>query len=60
MKVTSCRASDTIFLPSNVEGTMFASHSYQEVLSERVGSHNVVMSAWFVLLAITVFLVASA
>lgn len=39
---------------------MLASHSYQEVLSERAGSHNVVMSAWFVLLAITVFLVVSA
>jgi hypothetical protein len=39
---------------------MFATHSYQEVLSERVGSHNVVVSAWFVLLAATVFMIASA
>jgi hypothetical protein len=39
---------------------MFASHSYQEVLSERLGSHNVVMSAWFVVLAMAVFLIVSA
>lgn len=39
---------------------MFASHSYHEVLSERLGSHNVVMSAWFVVLGMAVFMVASA
>jgi hypothetical protein len=45
---------------SEMEGTMFASHSYQEVLSERICDHNVVMSAWFVVMATAVFLLASA
>ena len=39
---------------------MLAHHTYQEVLSERIGSHNVVMSAWFVVLAISVFMIAAA
>ena len=39
---------------------MFASHSYQQVLSERLGTHNVVVSAWFVVLAMAVFLIAFA
>ena len=39
---------------------MFATHSYQEVLSERAESSNLVMSAWFVLLAVAVFMLASA
>jgi len=39
---------------------MFASHSYKEVLSERIGDHNVILSAWFVVVAIAVFLLASA
>jgi hypothetical protein len=39
---------------------MLASHSYQEVLSEHIGDHNTVMSAWFVVIAIAVFLIASA
>ena len=34
--------------------------SYEDILSERAGSSHVVVSAWFVLLAIAVFLVASA
>jgi hypothetical protein len=38
---------------------MFAT-SYQDILSERAGSRHVVVSAWFVLLAIAVFLIASA
>jgi hypothetical protein len=44
---------------ANLEGTMFAI-SYQDILSERAGNSHVVVSAWFVLLAIAVFLVASA
>lgn len=44
---------------ANLEGTMFAI-SYEDILSERAGSSHVVVSAWFVLLAIAVFLVASA
>jgi hypothetical protein len=39
---------------------MFITHSYQDVLSERAESSNLVMSAWFVLLAVAVFMLASA
>jgi hypothetical protein len=39
---------------------MFTTHSYQEVLSERASGHNFVISAWFVLLAVTVFMLAVA
>jgi hypothetical protein len=39
---------------------MLATDSYQDVLSERAKSSSLVMSAWFVLLAATVFMIASA
>jgi hypothetical protein len=39
---------------------MFMAHSYQDVLSEHAEGHNVVVSAWFVLLAVAVFMLASA
>ena len=39
---------------------MFANHSYHDVLSERASNHNFVVSAWFVLLAAAVFMLAAA
>lgn len=39
---------------------MFTTHSYHEVLSEHAKGHNFVVSAWFVLLAVAVFMLASA
>jgi hypothetical protein len=39
---------------------MFATDSYQELLSERAESSSIVMSAWFVLLAAAVFMIAPA
>ena len=39
---------------------MFATHSYRDVLSERAKSSSLVTSAWFVLLAVAVFMLASA
>ena len=39
---------------------MFTTHSYQEVLSERASGHNFVVSAWFLLLAAAVFMLAVA
>ena len=39
---------------------MFTTHSYQEVLSEHASDHNFVVSAWFVLFAVTIFMLASA
>jgi hypothetical protein len=39
---------------------MFAIHSYQEVLSKRAKSSSLVMSAWFVLLAAAIFMLAAA
>ena len=38
---------------------MFATHFYQEVLMSASG-HNFVVSAWFVLFAVAVFMLASA
>jgi len=34
--------------------------SYRELLSERARGHHVVLSAWFIVVAIAVFLVAMA
>jgi hypothetical protein len=39
---------------------MFATHSYQEVLSERAESSSLVVSAWFVLIAAAIFMLAAA
>ena len=39
---------------------MFATHFYQEVLSERASGDNFVVSAWFVLFAVAVFMLAFA
>jgi hypothetical protein len=39
---------------------MLATDSYRDVLSERARSSSLVMSAWFVLLAATVFMIAAA
>jgi hypothetical protein len=60
--VTACSALATHISNSKqgCEGTMFTTYSYQEVLSERAESSNLVMSAWFMLLAIAVFMVTVA
>jgi hypothetical protein len=34
--------------------------SYRELLSERARGHHVVLSAWFVVVAVAVFLIAMA
>jgi hypothetical protein len=39
---------------------MWPLDSYRDVLSERVRSGQVVLSAWFIVIAIAVFLLASA
>jgi hypothetical protein len=39
---------------------MFATDSYHELLSARATGHNFVVSAWFVLLAAAVFMLAAA
>ena len=39
---------------------MFSFDTYQEVLSEHAEGGNLVMSAWFIVIAIAVFMIASA
>jgi hypothetical protein len=39
---------------------MWQLDSYRDLLSERIRSGHVVLSAWFIVVAVAVFLVASA
>ena len=43
-----------------VEGTMLELDSYREVLIEHARGRHLVKSAWFIVIAIAVFLIASA
>ena len=39
---------------------MLMRHTYRDLLSERARGHHVVLSAWFIVLAVAVLLVAMA
>ena len=43
-----------------VEGTMLEFDSYREVLIEHARGRHLVKSAWFLLIAVAVFIIASA
>ena len=39
---------------------MLLRHTYRDLLSERAHGHHVVLSAWFIVVAVAVFLIAVA